>query len=376
MSYDLEIYGRRPVPPEQLRSLLDIRGLRIQDADESGWSVLHADGEISAAGPLRVVADDVPEDIEGFGRGGIRYEVEVKSGIPAEFVDRTLQRFASALDGGIIYEPGVGVRWPPPAEPTAEEAPDRLTEALAVRWFGRTHKDAPPVRGFADAAEQFMPAAMPQRFGLKRRAVAEAGLSAMEQEWREQRGWHILAFTMRSPFDVGGLTTLPAALQNVQHVWQLDLLLPAEPYRDPARRAALREFFTEVAERTSAGYAFAQVLGGAVAKGRRVELRADTEQPCEVFDRQRGLLGLTPFPVWWSWFGPAYQPLVADQLAHPPAGWTLVPTAHGTLVSLGENPAGPRGLPATWFPGGLRAHRPLLGRGLRAARSIPDWSAS
>lgn len=373
MSYDLEIYGDRGLSVGALEQLIDLKVLRVGDASGEAWGLIHEQGMITAAGPEPVVAADLPQSVRRLGRPKIRYQVEIGLGVPAHLVDQTLQRLAGELGGGVIYEPGVGVRWPETTEELGATDP-QLTRALSLQWFGRARSDPTPLAGYFAAAKAHFREAVPLRFGLQRRSVAKFGLAGMEQEWREQVSWPILAFTMRAPFDVGGLTTWHAAQANEAGLWRLELLLPADVGLEAGSRLQLREFFVGVADATGAGYGFAQVLDGAVVEGRRVGLLASTERPYPVFNDRQGLLGLTPSPAWWSWFGNPYLPLVSSWLSKHPR-WELNGTMRGTWVSLSEIPKSRRQLPSTWLPGGWCARRLAFSERLRPARRRPDWTA-
>jgi hypothetical protein len=87
---------------------------------------------------------------------------------------------------------------------------------------------------------------------------------------------------------------------------------------------------------------------------------------------------LTPYPTWWSWFGPSYLPLVRERLDRPRSGWRVTPTGRGTLLELADLPSGHKELRGPvgrrlghgWMPSNLL----VRGRyGSEPARVLPDW---
>jgi hypothetical protein len=86
-----------------------------------------------------------------------------------------------------------------------------------------------------------------------------------------------------------------------------------EPLRDPRWRDALRRFFVDVADRTGAFFAAAEVQRGLEWSGQGVSYGGRSEPTTYLAGRGRWA-GLPPYPTWWAWYGPEYVPLVAGHL--------------------------------------------------------------
>jgi hypothetical protein len=117
------------------------------------------------------------------------------------------------------------------------------------------------------------------------------------------------------------------------------LSLQRNALHDPAWRAAFQRFFVDVARATGAVYAVAEVERNLVWNGRTV-WHDGKDEPTAYLAARGVWAGPPPYPVWWSWFGSAYVPLVE---AHLPADRTER-VGDALFVRLAEEPASRDGL--------------------------------
>jgi hypothetical protein len=109
-----------------------------------------------------------------------------------------------------------------------------------------------------------------------------------------------------------------------------------------------------VADGVPALYATAEVVGDRTYAGQHLAWRSGDKQKQRPYVGRVGLLGLTPKPTWWVWFGGGYLPLVQERLDNAPAAWRVSDSQAGRLVELAPEPTPVEGLGRAWFPRELR----------------------
>jgi hypothetical protein len=268
---------------------------------------------------------------------------------------------------------------------------------LKLSWYGLWRPgDVPLPALFVDQAERWLPEAVPRRYGLGERfrtKYADGGVDAMVRAWQSREPTSLgspLDFSVDFPLEFvcgtlrgqGSMTTT-AGIAKSKGMWKLELLCVKDDFVAVEPRRRLLALFTGVAEGASVEYATAEVGGKAHWLDAFVGLELDRElfiSPWQDWWMDwRGLIGLTPYPTWWSWFGPSYLPLVQERLDRPPSGWRVTPTGRGTLLELADLPSGRkelrgpvgRWLGLGWMPSELRVRRGR--RSPKAARVLPDW---
>jgi hypothetical protein len=202
----------------------------------------------------------------------------------------------------------------------------------------------------------------------------------MVRAWRnpEETSLDFACATLRGEGDM----TTTTGIAKLKGMWRLGLLCAEDDFVAAGPRSRLRALFTGIAEGGSVVIAPAEVWGGALWLEGGCGFKLNGERavnPWRAYPWDwRGLLGLTPYPTWWSWFGPSYLPLVRERLDRPPSGWRVTPTGRGTLLELADLPSGHkelrgpvgRWLGLGWMPSELR----VRGRGgSKEARVLPDW---
>ena len=90
-------------------------------------------------------------------------------------------------------------------------------------------------------------------------------------------------------------------------------LLAAPLVESPAWRSSLRRLLVDFARDSDAVVATAEVVRGVHWSGRALSYDMNTERAIPLWTRT-GWAGLSPYPIWLTWFGTEYAPLVADHL--------------------------------------------------------------
>jgi len=174
----------------------------------------------------------------------------------------------------------------------------------------------------------------------------DGGVTGLRVVW-DTIGVESLSFSSEAfPFSGGSMTTLMGSRQ-AGDMWQLSLTAVADALVDAERRRSFLDFFVGVADESQAVYASAEVDGGYFWDGEVSSRYDEGERHAPVWrgyagrrgNRPVGLLGLTPYPTWWAWFGGGYREMLADRLSRPPSSWRVRPTQAGMLVELAELPA-------------------------------------
>jgi hypothetical protein len=289
---------------------------------------------------------------------------------------------ADAVSGAVLDE-GEQV-WPPAAAPAqAVRGESDSARSLKLAWFGRWRPgDVPLPALLVGQAERWLPEALPSQYGIGKvfqTEYAGGGVDGMVRAWQSPRATS-LDFSS-APMAVGDMTT-KAGIAEFQGMWRLTLRCLEVDFAAAEPRRRLRAFFTGVADGGSAEYATAEVLHFEARSDSRLPFKLDPGRAVSFWldwpEVWQGQLGLTPYPTWWSWFGPSYLPLVQERLDRAPARWRVTSTGRGTLLELADKPAGAwelrgpvaRLLGLDWMPSQLR----VRGRyGLRSARVLPDW---
>lgn len=135
------------------------------------------------------------------------------------------------------------------------------------------------------------------------------------------------------------------ARRDDQSVHSHSLSVLAEPLEDKRWSRALEAMFLDVAQAVEAIHATAEVVRGVGWSGRALSFRAETEHSVYLAYKGRWH-GLTPHPVWLSWFGREYAPLVRE---HLPIDMTIE-CEGGMLHKRSETPKDRDALDPSWLP--------------------------
>lgn len=267
--------------------------------------------------PLRIEADDIPaefaQDIDG---ATCLYEIVVE-GSSAPGISRATafaRRLAGASAGIALDEQAGALPWPN-SQPVQARVARGAIPTVELHWY--TTKDCSgadlEARSWLDAARQFFPQARPRRFGTFEPL----------QERLDGEDDHFVEFVGHARDHVFADASRPAVSASMQAEPPRDrpvrahrLTLLAEPLMDPAWHLSLEKFFCEFACRTKVVLATAEIRRGVRWSGRSLGYDGTTEN-IAYLARAGRWAGLPPYPVWWTWFGEEYEPLVR---AYLPAG--------------------------------------------------------
>ena len=347
MSYDLTVYTAGGLRESQVEAIVDsIPGLSVGDCGDHEVTVLRGKREVHAFtvfGPHPIEVDDVPDEVVPHVLDPTTsWQVSAQGSDSAEV--RPARRFAKALAlaaGGVavdeqtddIFGTKRGRRTTRPSS-----GPVRI---LDLRWYSPASAPNAPAL-WVDTAKKLLPEALPRRFG-----------NAYPLQYRLDRDGDdrfissygdVAWFNASSPCLDGGL---------YPHDWDgilVDRLrMLAEPLDDARWRNTVRHFFVEYARRRGSVLATGEVL-------RNHRLTGPADHSCDLSASLRGadgILGLPANPLWWTWLGADYLPLVRNYL--PPGHTTCY--AEGALYVPTREPADRGQLAARTdpFPKWLRA---------------------
>jgi hypothetical protein len=339
VSYDLHVYAKRRLDLGGLTKLLEGAGLDIEPGSQASGSLTIVRGTkklycFTLGDAVAVEAEDVPEEITAVVLGpSWMYEllVEGSSSAGTDHAIRFGRRLAEETQGAVL-DRQTGQTWSKGrlrAVPTVERG---RTDIVECRWYTlRGDEPADLARSWLTQARQTLPEALPRRFGSVEPLAGrldrdgDAGfVSAVAAEPMT------IYFSASAPCIGGHLAGQRGAWEVRGHA----LRIHREPLGQVAWHAALRRFFAEFARSSRAFYASAEVVRNIVWSGRGIGYDGSTERTTYLAPRGRWY-GLTPYPVWWSWFGNVYAPLVAPHLPAP----AVVEDEGGILYEAAPTPA-------------------------------------
>ena len=319
MSYDLHVYACAELDREALVGLLDDCGLAADEA-HAGRDLLTVVRGVKRAYsfttgiPDRLELEDVPEEVTALLlEPRYLYEVMIEGSSPSEVAHavRFARKLAQAAKG-VVVDQQEGTIWSRGKMRVPPKVERGRIDVVEMRWWV-TDQTAPDAGAAAwlEVARRHLPEALPRRWGvyepLSENAdpdqpdafayyVAHADGSVYLKASAPAIEGHAAAFEYGRSLDSYSLTLHRSALDE-------------EGWRDSARR-----LFTDFAARAGAVLATAEVLRDMDWSGRSLGYEADTEH-APYLTTAGGWAGLPPYPVWWTWFGPDYIPLVRDHLA-------------------------------------------------------------
>jgi hypothetical protein len=213
---------------------------------------------------------------------------------------------------GAVLDQQTGQVWAGGTLRSAPAVKRGTVDVVELRWYVRADgRGEPAARTWLDLARQHLPEAMPRRFGSYEPLSMKLEVDGPEAFVRS-----VAAETMSVYFTASG-PCIEGSMSGGASSWDVgshSLSVHREALRDPSCRAALQRVFVGFAAATGAVYASAEVVRGLDRSGRSIGYGSQTERTTYLAGRGEWA-GLPPYPVWWSWFGPEYTPLVVDHLA-------------------------------------------------------------
>lgn len=379
MSYDLQVYAARWLSMSELVDVVTSArlGVATQEPDASSLTVTRGakNGYSFTLGlPLAVEMEDVPDEVTAHVLApSCLYEVLVEGSSTPEIPHaiRFARRLADVSDGAVLDQQ-LGEVWSRGKLRQVLPVSAGRISIVDVRWYARRAGNPESVaEAWLALAGRYLPEALPRRYGsfepLQERFNGNA--SAFTTFVREAAG--TVFFSAERPAISGSLA---GGSPHDGPVESHGLTLFAEPLIDPRWRESLHRLFVEFASQTDSILATAEVNRGVRWSGRSIGYDGQSESGAYL--APRGMwLGLPPYPVWWSYFGAEYTPLVRDHFA--PAGVEVVREGalfHSSssepldrdqlLTKLGPSKGGLRRIvpgtsktPPSWVPTELQAAR-------------------
>lgn len=334
MSYDLAVYASQPLPADELRDLVaETKDLHPEVVDEHEVRVVRGKRRsysFTVFGPHDVEPDDLPSEVVVHALDptvGWRVVVEGSDEVEIPHAVRFAKRLAVASEGVAYDEQSDDVLGAKKHRAVKAPSAERV-RIVQLEWYSPVA--APPAAPiWLDLATRYFPEALPQRFGTyepyQYRYDRDGGAPFTDIYERES-----VTFTCAPPCTGGGLYRAPYGGLVTD-----TLSIFADTLGDPRWRNTIRRFFTEFAARRGAVLATGEVLRNYrryARGGVGQDVDTDMSVPLRATD---GLLGLPADPVWWTWFGTDYLPLVRD---HLPAD-RVAQRAEGLLFEAADEPA-------------------------------------
>lgn len=323
MSYDLQVFVPRQLPPAEKSALLASCGLTT---DAPGGSCGSDAGQTVLRGARRrysftlepsvaVEAEDVPEDVTAVLLGAthlyqLLVEGSAKVEVPHAF--RFAKKLAVAC-GGVVLDPQTQRTWHRGRLRTAEKVQPGMIDIVELDWHTASATPDVVARSWLELTERYLPEALPRRFGDAEplaMKLADDGPEAFAQLVARE---DMVFFKTMSPFLDGCANGWALGYPGSGPVVTVSLSVHRAALTTAAWRNALQQLFVSFADAVGACFASAQVERGWEWSGRSASSTFNTEQSPSLAGRGNWT-GLPPFPVWWSWFGPEYAPLVIDHL--------------------------------------------------------------
>ena len=318
MSYDVHVFAQQGLGAEDLRRLLAEAGLSSEPAGDVADSLTVVRGtrarySFTLGLPVPVEAEDVPEEVIAVLLGSsYLYElmVEGSSATETPHAVRFARRLAQASAGAVLDQQ-TGQVWARGKLRSAPPVQRGTIDIVELRWYVR-----PPGTGalaataWLDLARKQLPEALPRRFGPYEPLSMKLDVDGPEAFVQAVATEAMSVYHKASAPCIGGSMSGGAGGPGVH---SHGLSVHRDALTDPRWREALQRLFTGFAAASDAVFASAEVVRGLEWSGRGVSFGSTAERTTYLAGRGQWA-GLPPYPVWWSWFGREYAPLVLDHL--------------------------------------------------------------
>ncbi|OBH20924.1 hypothetical protein [Mycolicibacter sinensis] len=334
MSYDFTVYAADHIGADGLNALVEsIPGLSVGDGGGGEISVLRGkrrNYSFTVFGPHRIEPEDLPDDVVPLVLDPTTsWQVIVEGSTPTEIAPacRFAKALAHAARGVAVDEQTEDVL----GAKKSRQIPRPTTEfvrLLELEWYSPA--SAPPAPAlWLELAKKLFPEALPRRYGgyepYPYRLDRDGEGPFITEFGRFGERYESQTFLASSPCRSGGLFAPPWGGYLLDRLQML-----AAPLDDPRWRNTVRRFFVTYARRRGSVLAVAEVLRNHRLSGPPDPGR-DQHGSLRAAD---GILGLPANPVWLTWLGNDYLPLVGAHL--PPEHTTYYP--EGALYAPTDEP--------------------------------------
>lgn len=338
MSYDLTVYGSGEPDGGLASAVESVPGLALGERCDGELKVVRGKRQVYAFtvfGPYSIEPDDVPAEVVAAVLGpDTSWQVVIEGSETASLAPA--RRFAKALAlrvDGVAVDEQTGELLGSRTARRVEQPARSVVSTLDLTWYSPDTAPADAVRAWLAATKSKLPEAVPRRFGNY-----EPLQYKLERDGEEKLldvGDDLLMFKGVLPCLGGAFYRATPGGLRVN-----TLALLADPLSDPRWRAAVRGLFVDFAQRRRSLLATGEICRNLDYLGNgRVSVRSDSDLHGQLTDRD-GLLGLDPHPIWWTWFGADYLPLLGEHLP----GEHVTVYDEGVLYAPVEEPADRREL--------------------------------
>jgi hypothetical protein len=320
MSYDLSVYGERLLPSAEVVELVrEIPGLDV--AEEMGGSLTVLRGKRAAYcftvdGPFGVEIEDVPDEVTAVTIGSeAMYQVLIEGSSEASipYAIRFGKRLAEKTNGA-MFDQQTDVVWSKNNRTVARPKANDRIDVIRISWyFPDDSRDLAAL--YLAAARKYLPEALPRRFGEfeplqnKLDLVGEAGFRDAATAATGLLFWKGAFPVVDGHLSLRNFDGSPRPLPTFQ------LSLERSAFQEPKWRDALRSLFLDFGRAGGAYFASAEVVRNLSWSGRSVWYDGKQENVDGLLRYREGWMGLPPYPVWLTLFGPDYAKLVRPHLA-------------------------------------------------------------
>jgi hypothetical protein len=338
LSYDVYVYSEQALQAEDLRRLLTEAGLAVDDASDVTGSLTAVRGaragySFTVGLPVAVEPEDVPEEVTAVLLGpSYLYEllVEGSSTVEIPHAVRFARRLAQA-SGGAVLDQQSGQVWARGKLRAAPPVQRGTIDIVELHWYvGADGAGAGAATAWLELAHRHLPEALPRRLGSYEPLSMKLDVDGSDAFVAAVASETMSVYYKASPPCIEGSM---AGGSSGAGVHSHSLSVHRQPLSDPRWQGALQRLFVEFAVAANAVFACAEVRRGIQWSGRSAWYGASAERTTYLAARGRWA-GLPPYPVWWSWFGGDYLPLVLD---HLPAE-AVVRVGEGIFHSRGNEP--------------------------------------
>ncbi len=183
-------------------------------------------------------------------------------------------------------------------------------DGVQVRWYLSARNRIEAITSYLALAQHTFAEALPQSFGRY-----EPSERSYDPQQPQAVGLLAEAVGDRVHFEGSGPVVFGSMPGPGPGITSLTLTLRAAPLADRGTRERFRQLFVQLARRTDTLLATAELQRGGLGTG---PAEASSEfrraEPMVYLAPGGRWMGLPPYPVWWSWYGAAYRPLVMDSL--------------------------------------------------------------
>jgi hypothetical protein len=325
MSYDLTVFGELMLSRfEMIALVLEIPELHVEPVQgDQGLTVVkgkRASYCFTIDGPFRAELEDVPEEMVGSVLGvsaGYQVLIEGSADQSMPLAIRFAKKLAAAANGA-VFDPQTDQVWAKAGQRVAArpERNERI-DVIDIDWYfaGGTTNLA---ERYLAAARRHLPEALPRRFGEFEPLpfkLEESGDSGFVEAVDQSKS--LLFWSAKFPALSGNVSVNSYRAGEWEPVPHISITVERSAFGDVRWRSALRSFFLEIGTGGGLYYAFAEVVRNLSWSGRTIWFDGEQENTDSLLRWQGGewgWMGLNPYPVWWSLFGPVYVPLVAPHL--------------------------------------------------------------